>query len=104
MASVRFKNFGKTPAIVSEVEVGLVYSETPPDPVYDVRVVRENVIAPDHTTENFPLQMTGQMTFGMANNVIRGIGTLWIYGRVAYEDVFGEPRTHRFFQRYVRIS
>jgi uncharacterized membrane protein len=105
MATIKFKNYGKTPALIGEVELGLIYSETVPDGlVYDSRVVKENIVAADQTTEDFPLQMTGQMTLGMAKRMQKGWGNLWVYGRVFYDDVFGERRIHGFLQRYVRIS
>jgi len=105
MATVKFRNYGKTPAIVGEVELGFIYSETVPnDLVYHSRVVKENIIASDQVTEDFPLQMNGQMTIGMAKRMQKGWGNLWIYGQVFYEDVFSQRRVHRFLQRYIRIS
>jgi hypothetical protein len=105
MAKIRFKNYGKTPAILVEVATGIVYSETVPDPVWDVKVVNENIIGVDQTTEEFSEVISGtQMTLGMAKKVRDGIATIWIFGYASYDDVFGERQTHRFFQRLVRVG
>ncbi len=76
MATIKFKNYGKTPALIGEVELGLIYSESVPDGlIYRIsRVMKENIIAADQTTEDFPLQMDGQMTIGMAKRMQRGWG------------------------------
>jgi hypothetical protein len=104
MAGILFKNYGKTPAVIDEVGVGLVYSETTPDPVYDVRVVMENIVGPGDVTGKFGTMISGQMMISQAEKVRRGEGTLWIFGYVSYDDVFGERHIHRFFQRLVRVG
>jgi hypothetical protein len=104
MARLRFRNYGKTPGIVEEVGLGLVYSETIPDPVYDIKAVKENIIGPDKTTEEIGEAITGaSLTLGQAKKVRDGTGTIWLYGYVIYDDVFGERQTHRFFQRLVPV-
>jgi hypothetical protein len=104
MAGIRFKNYGKTPGIVIEVTTGIAYSETAPDPVWDVKVVNENIIAADELTEKFGTIINGQMTMAQAKKVRSGGGNIWVFGSVDYDDVFGERQTHRFFQRLVRVS
>jgi hypothetical protein len=101
MAKIAFVNYGKTPGIISEVATGIVYSEHVPDPVYDVRIVNANVIAAGDLTEDFGTQMTGQFTVGMGKKIRDGAPHLWIFGYVAYDDVFGERQIHRFLQRLV---
>jgi hypothetical protein len=104
MAGIRFKNYGKTPAIIIEVGTGIVYADTPPDPVWDVKVVNENIIAPGDHTEKFGTLMSGQMTMAQAEKIRTGESNIWIYGYASYEDVFGQGQVHRFFQRLVRVN
>ena len=107
MARIKFKNYGKTPAIVIEVGLAVICTEGPlmPTPVYHVKVVTENIIGPNQTTETFTEMITGQvMTFGQAKKVKDGNGSIWVAGYASYHDVFGEQRMHRFFQRLVRLG
>jgi hypothetical protein len=103
-SKITFKNYGKTPGVVSEVGCGLVYSETVPVPVYDVKVIKENIIAAGESSEDFGEAIDGQMTMAQAITVKNGGGNLWVYGYVIYDDVFGKTQVHRFFQRFVRVS
>jgi hypothetical protein len=102
MAKICFKNYGKSPGIVIEVGAGIAFSLIPPDPVWDVKVVKNNIIAPNELTESFMVAMTGGITLGDAKKVRNGSGNIWIWGYISYDDVFGERQTHRFFQRYIR--
>jgi hypothetical protein len=104
MAKISFKNYGKTPGILIEVGANIEYSETPPDPVWDVKIVKDNIIAPEKVSELFDVILREQMTFGMAKKVKDGAPNIWIYGYASYDDVFGERQTHRFFQRLVCVS
>jgi hypothetical protein len=104
MAKFAFKNYGKTPGIVIEVGSGIIFSESVPDPVYDIKIVNENIVGADKTTETFMEVITPpEMTLGMAKKVRDGGGNIWIYGYAIYDDVFGERQTHRFFQRLVCV-
>jgi hypothetical protein len=104
MAKIVFRNFGKTPGIVIEVGTGIECWENVEDPVYDVKVVKANIIAAGDTTENFPTVINGAITLGQAKKVKRGEANIWIFGYIIYDDVFGERQTHRFFQRLVAIG
>jgi hypothetical protein len=103
MAKISFKNYGKTPGIVVEVGTGIIFSESVPDPVYDVKVVMDNIIGTERSTEGFGTLITGQMTMAQAKKVRSGEGNVWIFGYVSYDDVFGERQVHRFFQRLVCV-
>ncbi len=104
MARINFKNYGKTPGIISEVSTGIVYSESPPDPVYDEKVVdvNANIVAAGEISENFSAVQA--ITLGNAKKAKRGEGHIWIYGKAIYDDVFGETHTHRFLQRLVPVN
>jgi hypothetical protein len=105
MAKFKFRNYGKTPGIIGEVSSGIIFSETVPDPVYDEKVVTDNIISYDQSSEEFTEVINGaQMTIGMAKKVRRGEAHIWIFGRADYDDIFGERRTHRFFQRLVGVG
>jgi hypothetical protein len=104
MAGIRFRNYGKTPGIVVDVSTGIEYSEAIPIPVFDEKVVMENIIAPGDLTQKFGTLINGQLTMAQAIKVRRGEGTLWVFGKITYDDVFGERQTHRYFQRLVRIG
>ncbi len=56
LARIRFKNYGKTPGIVTEVGTQILYGEQPPDPVWDVKLVNANIIAAGEFTEKFPMR------------------------------------------------
>jgi hypothetical protein len=104
-ANIRFKNYGKTPAILVEVGTGIVYSEAAPHPVWDVKaVVDENIIEAGQITEPFAEVISGQMTLGMAKKVMAGVGHIWVFGYASYDDVFGGRQTHRFLQRLIRVG
>jgi hypothetical protein len=104
MAGVTFKNYGKTPGFVADVSTGIVYSETTPTPVFDEKVVMENIIAPGDSTEKFGTLISGLLTMAQAKNVRDGAGTIWVFGTIGYDDVFGVRQRHNFFQRLARVS
>jgi hypothetical protein len=104
MAGIRFKNYGKTPAIIEEVGTGVEYSEGIPMPVYDVKIVNKNIIGPGDESEQFGTVITGQMTMNQAIKVKDGAANIWVYGYVIYDDIFGSRQTHRFFRRLVCAS
>jgi hypothetical protein len=104
MAGIRFKNFGRSPAIIQEVGTGLEYSENVPEPVYDVKVVMNDIITAGEESDEFGTIIAGQYTMAQALKVREGSGTIWIYGYVAYDDIFGASQIHRFFQRLVRVG
>lgn len=104
MAGIRFTNYGKTPGIVIDVSTGIVYSEEIPDPVYVEKVVMENIIAPGKQTEKFGTLIAGLINMRQAKKVRSGEGTIWVFGKIGYEDVFGERQIHRFFHRVVCVS
>jgi hypothetical protein len=106
-----FKNYGKTPAIVKELSARLAYFETlPADPIYvpSDQVLDEHMIACGEVTHIPRLQkpqihhcpMVGPMTVNQAKSVIRAQSYIWFYGRIVYDDIFGNEHEHRFLWRY----
>lgn len=104
MAGITFKNYGKTPGLVADVSTGIVYSETIPTPIFDEKVVMENIIAPGDSTEKFGTLISGLLSMAEAKNVREGKGTIWVFGTIGYDDVFGKRQRHNFFQRLARVS
>jgi hypothetical protein len=106
MAQIKLKNYGKTPGILVEVGAGIVLSDKPPDNlVYEEKVVKENIIAANETSELFTqVIQPSQMTLGQAKRVRTGETYIWVYGYASYDDVFGSRQVHRFLQRLIAIG
>ncbi len=107
----RFKNYGKTPAIIREISAQLTYFERlPDDPVYVAsdQVLHEQMIASGDTTALPGLEkpqvhscpMTQQITVTQAKSIVRAQAYIWFYGRIIYDDTFGIEHEHRFLWRY----
>jgi hypothetical protein len=102
-----FKNYGKTPGIISEVSHGMIVHQGPPDPVYQVssHLFVENMIAAGGVTE--PQKFDGPVLFDTIEDtlpILMGQKQFWFYGRFDYADVFGNSQVHRFLMRYVKTG
>ena len=102
-----FKNYGKTPGIISEVSHGLEVHHGPPDPVYAVsdHLFVEHMIAAGGYTEQ--QKFDGPILFDTVADglpLVNGEKHFWFYGRFDYEDVFGNPQVHRWLIRYVKTG
>lgn len=107
-----FKNYGKTPAIVREISARLVYGAKPPEkPSYipTDQVLQEHMIASGEMTAVItPLddvrphrcKMDRELTIQEARDLARAQIYIWFYGRVLYDDSFGQQREHCFLWRY----
>jgi hypothetical protein len=98
-----FKNYGKTPAIVKEINLRLAYHESlPTEPVYIPRdtVLSEFMIAGGDETDTQQCELEGTLTTAQAYRVVRAQNYIWFYGRVVYDDIFGREHQHRFLWRY----
>ena len=73
-------------------------------PFFDEKVVMENIIAPGDCTERFGTLISGVLTMAQAKKVRSGEGTIWVFGTIGYDDVFGKRQTHNFFQRLARVG
>jgi hypothetical protein len=102
-----FKNYGKTPRIISEVSHGMIVHRGPPDPVYSVsgHLFVENMIAAGALTEI--QKFDGPVLFNKIDDampILMGQAHFWFHGRFDYEDVFGNAQVHRFLMRYVKTG
>jgi hypothetical protein len=98
-----FKNYGKTPAIVKEIDLRLAYFENlPSEPLYIARdtVLSEFMIEDGAETDVQSCELENRLTREQANRVVRAQSYIWFYGRVVYDDVFGIEHEHRFLWRY----
>jgi hypothetical protein len=98
-----FKNYGKTPAIVKEINLRLAYFENlPAEPVYIARdtVLSEFMVASGNETDPQNCELERRLTREQTNRVVRAQSYIWFYGRVVYDDVFGRKHQHRFLWRY----
>jgi hypothetical protein len=106
----RAKNYGKTPAIIrrvfsrirvskwpdSEPQIGGIYWP-PEDGIFN------QVVGPSNTTELFIAKR--RFTAADAHLVSCSAGeepqaTVWFFGQILYDDIFGQPHDHRFLWRY----
>ncbi len=100
--SYTFRNYGKTPGIITETAIGCTVAEEPPDPVFTVELnnFTEYMIGSGDTTAT--KKFAQDVTFADARAIRRNTKRLWLYGRLYYDDVFGNHRVHRFYFRSVR--
>jgi hypothetical protein len=100
----RFKNYGKTPAILKEVSREIIISANFPDeieylPVEFVpteRILASDAETPDPAWKCIRTHLSKNDLMG----IIRAQKSFWFYGRVLYDDVFGTGHEHRFIYRY----
>jgi hypothetical protein len=97
-----FKNYGKTPAILSEVSRDIIIAPDFPDEVDYIPVEfvpTERVIASDEATDTWECMIT-HISKRDLNAMIRAQTSYWFFGRVLYNDIFGNGHEHRFIYRY----
>ncbi len=99
----RIRNYGKTPGILSEVSLGMGISPYPVDPVYSLILssFAEHMIGGGDATSTKEFSYDSPLESSQADEIGRNISRLWFYGRIDYEDVFGNPQVHRFYFRTV---
>ncbi len=96
-AKFHFKNYGKTPAFLTDVSSQLTLdTELPKDISYKSNVpwVDEIILAPGETYPYLAILPT--LTVEQAFELSEGHLYLWLYGRVIYRDVWGNERETRF--------
>ena len=97
-----FKNYGKTPGILKERVIGSVIAEELPDTLplpLSVKDFPETMIGAGNCTKP---DWFGPDTFPTGpeiGEVGRNNKRFWFYGRLYYDDVFGDPQVHCFYFR-----
>jgi hypothetical protein len=75
-------------------------------PVYSVKIhsFRKNMVAPGDATEPKDLSFGRPLSAEEAGGIQKNETRLWAFSRIAYEDIFGNPHTHRFYLRTVMLD
>ena len=101
------RNFGKTPAILREISHELVASiDLREEPVYSPPrgLPNETILAAGDDTPGIDCYMEDIVTVEQAREIAAGKCSIWLIGRVVYEDIVSGPqsrlRTEPFLYRY----
>jgi len=101
----RFKNYGKTPGIIKELSVGAAIAADPVKPHFvlaneefqEIMVGAEPTEQKWHQLDPAPTILQAQ---AIRNNTLR----VWFFGRLYYDDVFGNHQVHKFYFRSVQTE
>jgi hypothetical protein len=97
-----FKNYGKTPGILKERVVNSVIAEELPETLalpLSVKNFRETMIGGGNSTDFEFFGPTDLPTNEQLAAIMRNNKRFWFYGRLYYNDVFGDPQVHCFYFR-----
>lgn len=98
------KNFGKTPAILREISHDLdVFSELPAVPSYSapIGLPYQRVLGFGDETPPIDCDCRSIVTVDQAREIAMGKSSVWLVGRVVYEDIItGQTHTEPFLYRY----
>jgi hypothetical protein len=106
IVSFRFRNYGKSPAIVRQIAGSIVAGPTYPAPVapHWVELPKENVLLPGDTSEPRSTGVLDPFTFEVGKNdfgaLLASETYWWFYGFVVYEDVIDTEHTSYFCYRF----
>ncbi len=109
-ATLRFKNYGKTPAIILSYSIEPIISEQMPDLDFSTLVeinfqtmmLVNFVVEPLGATEDIPLTRFVRHSWAQSNLLAAGRLLVWFAGYVTFIDVFDIKRTRKFIWRYDR--
>jgi hypothetical protein len=101
-AGCSYKNYGKTPATISDYGLDLVISPTvPPPPPFPLGFsLAESTVAPLAISEEVYISVEREITWILSNSLVRKQTYVWLIGWVHYQDVFGAGHAHEFMWRY----
>jgi hypothetical protein len=97
-----FKNYGKTPAIIKEVnrDIILQVNFSPASLFIPVDLpTTERVLGSGDQTEPLKCMRTNLIVREL-RDVIRAHSSLWFYGRITYDDIFGIGHEYCVIYRY----
>ncbi|MDE2285878.1 MAG: hypothetical protein KGK33_14805 [Hyphomicrobiales bacterium] len=99
----RFRNYGKTPGIIKEVAIHSMIATDPIDPVFTLAFndFPENMIGPQDSTPQRRYNPTIAPVVSQLRAIRRNNARFWFFGRLYYDDVFGNHQVHRFYFRSV---
>jgi hypothetical protein len=99
----RFRNYGRTPAIIKEVSHRLVRLPALPDireyaPILPLPV--GHIVGRDEKTDVLTCGLESALLVKDAKSIQSSESTIWLYGHIAYDDAFGWGRELRFVWHY----
>jgi hypothetical protein len=97
-----FKNYGKTPATITDYGLDLVISSTPaPLPLFPLGFsLTESTVAPLAMSDEVTISVDKEITWILSNSLVRKQTYVWLSGWVRYQDVFNVEHSHEFVWRY----
>jgi hypothetical protein len=100
-----FKNFGKTPAILLEVNDAINFSRTPPGrrTYAGQREIppEGTIIGADKTSErSFECRLATFLEMKEASELAKGNASIYFWGRAVYADIFEREIEHTFMFRF----
>lgn len=100
-----FENQGRTPAIIREISAEVHHWDVLPGepPVYESALgllPTNRYLASGKVTDQRSISIQTSITYAACNALIRGDSFIWFFGRIVYDDVFGDPHEHAFIWRY----
>ncbi len=103
-AQVQFKftNHGKTPAIVKEINYDLHHWTEMNEPSYSLNRVGSDYLVIDGGTSTSLYDVTDpiEVSEPIKEQMRKGRGAIWFFGRVVYDDVFGQEHVTSFWWSY----
>ena len=97
-----FKNYGKTPGILKERVVGSIVADDLPQTLplpLSVKDFPETMIGSHDSTKSDWFSPNEFPIPAEVGEVGRNNKRFWFYGRLYYDDVFGDPQVHCFYFR-----
>ena len=101
----RFKNYGKTPAILKEMSRDIIISADFPGKIeyFPIEFATTGRIVAADAETNPPMKcIRTRLSKRELTEIIRAQKSFWFYGRLLYDDIFGSGHEHRFIYQYSR--
>jgi hypothetical protein len=101
----RFRNYGKTPGIIKALVLDSMIDTDPVEPPTQPIIIKEfaeYMIGADGSTKEDWFSPRTAPNLLEVQAIGRDNARLWFYGRLYYDDVFGNQQVHKFFFRSVR--
>jgi hypothetical protein len=101
----RFQNYGKTPAIIKVMTIDSMIATDPAEPpihFLSIKDFPEYMIGAGGSTKVDWYSPMQAPHLSQVQAVGRNTARLWFYGRLYYDDVFGNHQVHKFYFRSVR--
>jgi hypothetical protein len=97
--SISFTNHGKTPAIVKDISYEIIHRDRLMEPSYANQLTQERIIRCFETIGSFEVALA-ELDGRTIENIREGESSIFFYGRLVYDDVFGVEHVTSFCWRY----